>query len=59
MPPFFSRNSSTFERAQWKFDKECFEKYDEAETILHTAIVESLSQGTIRLINTQNVAGIA
>jgi hypothetical protein len=39
MPAFFNRNSSTFERAQWKFDKECFEKYDEAETILHTAIV--------------------
>ena len=59
MPAFFNRNSTTFERAQWKFDKECFEKYDEAETILHTAIVESLSQGTIRMINTQNVAGIA
>jgi hypothetical protein len=37
MPAFFSRNSTTFERAQWKFDKECFEKYDEAETILHTS----------------------
>ena len=36
-----------------------FEKYDEAETILHTTIVESLSQGTIQMINTQNVAGIA
>ena len=59
MPAFFTRNSTTFERAQWKFDKECFEKYDEAETILHSAIVESLSQGTIRMINTQNVAGIA
>jgi hypothetical protein len=59
MPAFFTRNSTTFERAQWKFDKECFEKYDEAETVLHSAIVESLSQGTIRMINTQNVAGIA
>jgi hypothetical protein len=59
MPAFFSRTSTTFERAQWKVDKECFEKYDETETILHAAIVESLSQGTIRMINTQNVAGIA
>jgi len=40
-------------------EKENFERFDEAETIIHAAIVESLSQGTIRTINTQHVAGIS
>ena len=43
----------------WKLEKENFEKFDEAETIVHAAIVESLSQGTIRTINTQHIAGIS
>jgi hypothetical protein len=46
-------------REVWKLEKEKFEKFIEAETILHTAIVESLSQGTIRTINIQHIAGIS
>jgi hypothetical protein len=48
-----------YERELWKLEKETFEKFDEAETTLHAAIVESLSQGTIRTINTQHAAGIS
>ena len=59
LPPFYTRNSTTFEREVWKLEKEKFEKFVEAETILHTAIVESLSQGTIRTINIQHIAGIS
>jgi hypothetical protein len=40
-------------------EKERFEKLDEAETILHAAIVESLSPGTVRTINTCTPSGIA
>jgi hypothetical protein len=40
-------------------EKETFEKFDEAETALHAAIVENISQGTIRTINTQHAAGIS
>ena len=59
LPPFYTRTSTTFEREVWKLEKEKFEKFVEAETILHTAIVESLSQGTIRTINIQHIAGIS
>jgi hypothetical protein len=60
LPPFYNRTSTTFEREVWKLEKEKFEKFDEAETILHTAIVESLSQGTIRtIINIQHIAGVS
>jgi hypothetical protein len=47
LPPFYTRTATTYEREVWKLEKDTFEKFDEAETILHTAIVESLSQGTI------------
>jgi hypothetical protein len=43
----------------YKLEKERFEKLDEAETILHAAIVESLSPGTVRTINTSTHSGIA
>jgi hypothetical protein len=59
MPVFYTRAATVCEREIWKLEKETFEKFDEAETILHAAIVESLSQGTIRTINTQHAAGIA
>ena len=59
LPPFYTSTASTYRRELWKLEKETFEKFDEAETILHTAIVESLSQGTIRTINLQHSAGIA
>jgi hypothetical protein len=39
--------------------KKTFEKFDGAEITLHAAIIESLSQGTIRTINTQHAAGIS
>jgi hypothetical protein len=49
MPPVYTRTSSTFDREIFKkLDKERFEKFDEGETILHAAIVESLSAGTVR-----------
>ncbi len=53
LSPFYTRTATTYEREVWKLEKEKFEKFDEAETILHTAIVESLSQSqeTIRTIN--------
>jgi hypothetical protein len=59
MPTFYTRQATVYERELWKLEKETFEKFDEAETTLHAAIVESLSQGTIRTINTQHVAGIS
>ena len=59
LPPFYALTATTYRRELWKLEKETFEKFDEAETILHTAIVESLSQGTIRTINLQHPAGIA
>ena len=59
LPPFYTRANTTYEREVWKLEKEKFEKFDEAETILHTAIVESLSQGTIRTINIQHIAGMS
>jgi hypothetical protein len=43
----------------YKLEKERFEKFDEVETTLHAAIVESLSPGTVRTINTANPSGIA
>jgi hypothetical protein len=58
MPAFYTRTATVYERELWKMEKETFEKFDEAETTLHAAIVESLSQGTIRTINTQHPAGI-
>jgi hypothetical protein len=42
----------------FKLEKERFEKIDEAETILHAAMVESLSPGTDRTINTSALSGI-
>jgi hypothetical protein len=59
MPAFYARAATVYEREAWKLEKENFEKFDEAETIVHAAIVESLSQGTIRTINTQHIAGIS
>ena len=53
MPAFYTRAATVYEREIWKMEKETFEKFAEAETTLHAAIVESLSQGTIRrTINT-------
>ncbi len=46
MPPFYTRHVTTYEHEVWKLEKEKFEKFDEAETILHTVIVESLNQHT-------------
>ena len=59
MPTFYTRQATVYERELWKLEKEIFEKFDEAETTLHAAIFESLSQGTIRTINTQHAAGIS
>ena len=59
MPDVYDRYASTYEREMFKLDKERFEKYDEAETILHAAIVESLSPGTVRTINLATPSGIA
>jgi hypothetical protein len=59
MPTFYTRQATVYERELWKLEKETFEKFVEAETTLHAAIVESLSQGTIRTINTQHAAGIS
>jgi hypothetical protein len=59
MPAFYTRAATVYERDIWKLEKETFEKFDEAETTLHAAIVESLSQGTVRTINTQHAAGIS
>ena len=59
LPPFYTSAATTYMREVWKLEKEKFEKFIEAETILHTAIVESLSQGTIRTINIQHIAGIS
>jgi hypothetical protein len=51
MPALYTRAATTFDREMYKLDKECFEKFDEAETTLHAAIVESLAPGTVRTIN--------
>ncbi len=59
MPAVYNRAATTFDREMFKLDKERFEKFDEAETILHGAIVESLSPGTVRTINTATPADIA
>lgn len=59
MPALYTRISTTFDREMFKLEKERFEKFDEAETILHAAIVESLSPGTVRTINTSTPSGIA
>ena len=59
MPALYTRTSTTFDREMFTLKKERFEKFDEAETILHAAIVESLSPGTVRTINTSTPSGIA
>ncbi len=59
MPAVYDRYATTFDREMFKLDKERFEKFDEAETILHAAIVESLSPGTVRTINMSTPSGIA
>jgi hypothetical protein len=59
MPALYNRQATVYDREMYKLDKERFEKLDEAETILHAAIVESLSSGTVRTINTSTPAGIA
>jgi hypothetical protein len=59
MPPLYNRQAQVYDREMYKLEKERFEKLDEAETILHAAIVESLSSGTVRTINTATSAGIA
>ena len=59
MPAVYDRYATTFDREMFKLDKERFEKYDEAETILHAVIVESLSPGTVRTINMSTPSGIA
>ncbi len=43
MPALYTRTSTVYDREMYKLEKERFEKLDEAETILHAAIVESLS----------------
>ncbi len=43
MSTFYTRQATVYERELWKLEKEKFEKFDEAETTLHAAIVESLS----------------
>jgi hypothetical protein len=59
MPALYNRQAQVYDREMYKLEKERFEKLDEAETILHAAIVESLSSGTVRTINTSTPAGIA
>jgi hypothetical protein len=61
MPVVYTRAATTFDREMFKLEKERFEKFDEAETILHAAIMEmeSLSPGTVRTINTSTPSGIA
>jgi hypothetical protein len=59
MPPLYNRQAQVYDREMYKLEKERFQKLDEAETILHAAIVESLSSGTVRTINTATPAGIA
>ena len=52
MPALYTRTSTVYDQEMYKLEKERFEKLDEAETILHAAIVESLSPGTVRTVNT-------
>ncbi len=59
MPALYTRVATVYDREMYKLEKERFEKLDEAETTLHAAIVESLSPGTVRTINTATPAGIA
>jgi hypothetical protein len=59
MPALYPRAAATYNREMYKLEKERFEKIDEAETTLHAAIVESLSPGTERTINTATPSGIA
>jgi hypothetical protein len=59
MPVLYTRTSTVYDREMYKLEKERFEKLDEAETTLHAAIVESLSPGTVRTINTSTTSGIA
>jgi hypothetical protein len=59
MPVLYTRTSTVYDQEMYKLEKERFEKLDEAETILHAAIVESLSPGTVRTINTSTHSGIA
>ncbi len=59
MPVLYTRTSSVYDREIYKLEKECFEKLDEDEKTLHAAIVESLSPGTVRTINTSTHSGIA
>jgi hypothetical protein len=59
MPALYARAATTFDREMYKLEKERFERIDEAETTLHAAIVESLSPGTVRTINTAIPSGIA
>ena len=59
MPAIYGPNSTTYIRDLFKLQKEQFERIDEAETTLHSAIVESLAPGTVRTINTATPAGIA
>ncbi len=59
MPPLYNRQAQVYDREMYKLEKERFEKLDEAETIPHAAIVESLFSGTVRTIKTATPAGIA
>ena len=59
MPALYTRAATVYDWEMYKLEKERFEKLDEAETTLHAAIVESLSSGTVRTINTATPAGIA
>jgi hypothetical protein len=39
MPALYTRQAQVYDREMYKLEKERFEKLDEAETILHAAIV--------------------
>jgi hypothetical protein len=59
MPNIYGPQSTVYIRDLYKLEKELFERFDEAETTLHAAIVESLAPGTVRTINTSTPSGIA
>jgi hypothetical protein len=61
MQALYTRQAQVFDRDRemYKLESERFEKLDEAETILYAAIVESLSSGPVRTINTATPVGIA